>query len=89
VTLPPGRETLATRPPPIRRYSEDDRNDRYCLFCRDGWSLRSDNDIDIEVNELGRDLGTLDRKKLRVTEGEPPRLSPFSGVELRKAAARR
>src|SRR5262249_32629399 len=55
VTLPPGRARLVTTPVPRQR--EHDRDDRGGLFCRSDRSSRRENDIDLESNELGRDLG--------------------------------
>src|SRR5258705_14001399 len=57
----------------LPRPREYNRNDRCCLLYRKGWNgSPSDNDIDLEADKLGRDLGpalaaalrppTLDRR---------------------------
>src|SRR5215831_16472771 len=64
VTLPPGRARLATRPVP-RRDREDDRDNRCRLLCRDDGGSRRDNDIDLQTDELGRNLGVALAASLR------------------------
>ena len=59
VTLPPGRARLATRPLPtgsIATAKTIGMTDVACFAAADGGSVR-DNDIDLEPDELGRDLG--------------------------------
>src|ERR1700738_1753829 len=46
-TLPPDR---------VARRRKDDRDNRRCFLCREGCASRRDNDIDLETDELGRDL---------------------------------
>src|SRR5262249_37070509 len=42
----------------ISRDCENDRDDRRCLLCRDGWrGCHRYNDGDLEPDELGRNLG--------------------------------
>lgn len=59
VTLPPGRARLATRPMPTGLFASAKMigNRRCRLLCRDGRVSSGDNDIDLEPDELGRDLG--------------------------------
>src|SRR5262249_1438610 len=41
----------------VRRYGEDDWNDRCRLLCREDCTSHRDNDIDLEPDELGCDIG--------------------------------
>jgi hypothetical protein len=41
----------------VSRYSEDDWDDRCRLLCCEDCESESDNDIDLESDELGCDLG--------------------------------
>src|SRR5262249_8020231 len=41
----------------VGRHCEDDRNDRRCLTCCEQRAPRCDDDIDLEPDELGGDLG--------------------------------
>ena len=66
--MPPGRARLATRPVPTGSPAdrEHDRDDRCRLLCREdaGGAVR-DNDIDLEPDELGGDLGEALAASLR------------------------
>ena len=50
----------------VRRRREHDRDDRCRLLCREnGWGCLRDDDIDLEPDELGRDLGVALAASLR------------------------
>src|SRR5262249_32213376 len=49
----------------IIRHREHDRDDRCRLLCRKSRGSRRDNDIDLELHELGRDLGVAFGASLR------------------------
>ena len=67
MTLPPGRarardQAAADR---VARQREHDRDDRCRLLCREDRGSRRDDDIDLEPDELGRDLGEALAASLR------------------------
>ena len=74
MTLPLGRARLATRPAGaewVRRDRENDRDDRCRLLCRDDRGSRRDNDIDLQSDELGRNLGVAFAASLRPAIFDP------------------
>ena len=66
--MPPGRARLATKPRADRvaRHREHDRDDRCRLLCcEEPRRPVRDDDIDLEPDELGRDLGVALAASLR------------------------
>src|SRR5262249_38620617 len=73
-------QTAAKR---VRSHGKHDRDDRCHLLCSDDGGTRRDNDIDLESDKLGRDLGVALRASLRppIDDGGGSAFNPTEFVQ--------